>query len=67
MINDVFSPSAEAVAYSRGVLEAYTAAVAEGKGAVMYQNKMIDAPIADRAGRILNKAQRIMALEENQI
>ena len=66
VINDVFSPSAEAVAYSRGVLEAYTAAVAEGKGAVMYQNKMIDAPIADRASRILNKAQRIMALEEKQ-
>ena len=43
VINDVFSPSAEAVAYSRGVLEAYTAAVAEGKGAVMYQNKMIAA------------------------
>lgn len=59
VINEVFSPTAEEVEYSRGVLEAYEAGVRQGKGAVMFQNKMIDAPIADRAERILKKADRI--------
>lgn len=59
VINEVFSPTPEEVEYSRGILKAYEAGVQEGKGAVMYQNKMIDAPIAERAKRILRKAERI--------
>jgi len=62
-INEVFSPTAEAVEYARGVVAAMEQGVAEGRGAVMYQNKMIDAPIAERARKILQKAERISALE----
>ena len=62
IINEVFSPTAEAVAYAQGVVAAMEQGVAEGKGAVMYQNKMIDAPVAERARKILKKAERIDAL-----
>ena len=62
VIHEVFSPSEEEVAFSRGVLEAYDAALAEGRGACMYQNKMVDAPVADRARKIIQKAQRIQQL-----
>ena len=63
VINEVFSPSAEAVEFSRGVAAAMEQGIAEGKGAVMYQGKMIDAPIAERARKILQKAERIDALK----
>lgn len=59
VVNEVFSPTPEEVEDSRRVLEAYEAGVRQGKGAVMYQNKMIDAPIAERARRILKKAEHI--------
>lgn len=66
-IHAVFSPGEEEVAFARGVLEAFAAAVAEGKGACMYQNKMVDAPVAERAGRIVRKAERIAAKQESNV
>ncbi|MGE4354424.1 MAG: CoA ester lyase [Oscillospiraceae bacterium] len=63
VLNAVFSPSAEAVEYAKGVVEALDQAIAEGKGAVMYMGKMIDAPIADRSRRIIEKAERISKLK----
>lgn len=59
IINEVFSPSAAEVEDARGILKAYEQAVAEGKGACMYKNKMIDVPVAERAGKIVEKADRI--------
>ena len=58
-INRIFSPSAEEIAFARGVLAAYAAAVAEGRGACMYQNKMVDKPVAERAERLLKKADAL--------
>lgn len=36
-------------------------AIAQGKGACMYENKMVDAPVAERARKIVEKAERIAA------
>lgn len=58
-INKIFSPSEEDVAFAKALLEVYDAAVADGRGACMYQNKMIDAPVADRARKLLQKAEQI--------
>lgn len=58
-INQVFSPTEAEIAYARGVVEAFEASVKEGKGACMYENKMIDKPVAERAQRLLNKAARM--------
>ena len=59
VINEVFSPSEAEIAFARGLLAAYEDGVKAGKGAVMYENKMIDAPVADRAKRVIEKAERI--------
>ncbi len=59
VINEVFSPTSEEIAFARGLLEAFTRALEDGKGACMYEGKMIDAPIAERAEKIVEKAARI--------
>jgi citrate lyase subunit beta/citryl-CoA lyase len=58
-INSVFSPGTGEIAFAKGLLEAFEAAVAAGKGACMYEGKMIDAPVAARAQRIMDKARRL--------
>ena len=59
IMNEEFMPSAEAVEHAKGLLEAYDAAMAEGRGAVEFKGKMIDAPIVDRARETLNKHQAL--------
>lgn len=58
-INEVFSPSPAEIAFARGVTDAYRAGVAAGKGACMYENKMIDKPVAERSQKLLEKAARL--------
>lgn len=58
IINEVFSPSEKELAHARGVVAAFAQSVAEGKGACMYENKMIDKPVAERAQKLLDKAAR---------
>lgn len=59
IVNEVFSPAPEEVEFARGLLDAYNRAVEEGKGACMYRDKMVDAPVARRAEKIVEKAGRI--------
>lgn len=58
-INDIFSPKAEEVEFAKRLLVVYEAALSEGKGACMFEGKMIDKPIAERAQKVLEKAQLI--------
>ena len=60
-INTVFSPTEQEIETARGVVNALAEAAAAGKGACMYQGKMVDAPVAERASRILAKAEQIAA------
>lgn len=55
-INRVFSVPAEEIDHARRLVEAYDNAVREGKGACMFEGKMIDAPIAERSRKLLGKA-----------
>lgn len=55
-INEVFSPTAEEIAYAREVLAAIEEAKLQGKGAISLYGKMIDKPIVTRAERILETA-----------
>ena len=61
VLNAAFSPGAGEIAHAEGVLAAFETALAEGKGAVAYQGKMIDKPIVDRALRVLAARDRIAA------
>ncbi len=59
VINRVFSPTLEEIAYAREVMEAIALAKAQGKGAISLHGKMIDAPIVARARRTLQTAQAL--------
>lgn len=58
-INGIFSPADAEVEYAAGVLEAFSRSIAEGRGACMYRDKMIDAPIAQRAEKTVRRAEWI--------
>lgn len=53
VLNDVFTPSAEAVAHAREVSAAFDLALASGQGATSLDGRMVDEPVARRARRLL--------------
>jgi citrate lyase subunit beta/citryl-CoA lyase len=57
LIQDVFTPSDEALAYARRVVEAYREAIARGDGAIQLDGKLIDVPMVERARRLLARSQ----------
>ena len=59
ILNEGFAPTAVEIAEAEGIIAAYDAALARGEGAVAYQGKMIDIPIADRARCTLAQRDRI--------
>ena len=60
--NDVWAPSADEVEYAGRVIEAFDAAVAEGKGVVTVDGRMIENLHVDNARRVLATAAAIEAL-----
>lgn len=59
ILNDAFSPTADEVERAKRVLEAFTAAQAEGKGTSRSEGLMVDYAMAARARQILAQAERI--------
>ncbi len=55
-MNEAFSPSAEEIAESRELLEAYEESRAAGRGAFTFRGQMVDVPHIARARRILDMA-----------
>jgi len=55
-INDAFTPDEAEVEWAERVLEAKEAADAEGRGVFKVDGEMIDAPLIERARRILERA-----------
>lgn len=53
VLNAAFTPNAEEIAWARQVVEAAEAAEAQGAGGFALGGRMIDAPVAARARRIL--------------
>jgi citrate lyase beta subunit len=58
VVNEVFTPSAEEVAWARRVLASAEAAESEARGAVSLDGLMVDAPVIARAKRILQESER---------
>lgn len=58
LVHQALMPSADEVERAERVLSGYRAALAEGKGAVAIDGKMVDAPVARRAERTLRQAGR---------
>lgn len=57
IINEVFSPTEEEVAWAERVIAAYEAATAEGRGAITLDNQMIDAASIRMAQTTLDLAR----------
>ncbi|GAA3759153.1 CoA ester lyase [Plantactinospora mayteni] len=55
-VNDVFTPSADDIAFYQGMVEAYEAAAAEGRGALRYRGLHIDRAHYDKAVEWLDRA-----------
>ena len=52
-MRSVFAPTHEDLQFAREVLAAYDAALAEGRGAIRVQGRMIDRPMVARARALL--------------
>lgn len=58
-INEVFTPEIKKVEKAKQVVMAFAEAERNGQGACMFEGKMIDAPIVERAKKLINKAERV--------
>ncbi len=57
-INEVFTPTIEEINEAKRVIEKYHKSIVEGFGVSKVNGKMIDAPIVEKAKRILDYAER---------
>lgn len=63
VVNETFSPTAAEIEEAQRVVRAYEDAIAAGKGAVALDGQMLDAPVVDRARRVLRAAGHTSTLE----
>jgi citrate lyase subunit beta/citryl-CoA lyase len=63
-VNQVFVPSEDEITHARRVLAAFEAAVAEGKASTSLDGRMVDAPVAERATKLLSLAESIARKEK---
>ena len=61
--NAVFGPSAEEVAWSRRIIDAFQAAVAEGKGVVLVDGKLVENLHVENARRLVALAEAIESMD----
>lgn len=54
---EAFTPSADAIAYARRIVETFEASQKEGKGAYSLDGKMIDMPLLKNAQKVLARAK----------
>jgi len=62
-VNQIFIPSEEETGYARRVVEAFEVAVTQGQASTPLDGKMIDAPVAERAKKLLTLAESIAKKE----
>jgi citrate lyase subunit beta/citryl-CoA lyase len=58
VVNEAFSPTAAEVEEARRVVHAFDSALARGHGAAALNGQMLDAPVVDRARRVLRAHER---------
>ncbi len=63
--NEIFSPSQDEVDWSRKIIEAHAAAVAEGKGVAVFEGKLIENLHVENAKRMVALAEAIAARDGN--
>lgn len=63
VVNEVFTPTAEEIAYSQGLLVAMEEAERQGTAAVAYQGAMVDIAMVKTAQQVLARARATQALK----
>jgi len=58
-VSQIFSPAEDEITHARGVVEAFAAALAKGQASTSFEGRMIDAPVAERARKLLSLAESI--------
>lgn len=64
IVNDTFSPNSVDIEKARELINIFDESVRLGKGACMFEGKMIDNPIADRARKLVEKADHIARVQQ---
>ena len=59
VVNDVFAPGAEEIAAAEGLIAAYEASVAEGKGVTTFEGRLVEVLHAAEARRLLATAKTL--------
>jgi citrate lyase subunit beta/citryl-CoA lyase len=59
LLNEIYGPNPAAVERARRMIDAFEAAEARGEGAVSFDGMMVDRPVADRARRLVARAQSL--------
>jgi citrate lyase subunit beta/citryl-CoA lyase len=65
-VNQVFVPGADDVKQARRVVQAYEEAVKRGRASVSLDGTMVDAPVAERAKKLIARADAISRKERRQ-
>jgi citrate lyase subunit beta/citryl-CoA lyase len=65
-LNEGFSFTPEEIAHAKKVITALEAAEAEGRDSVAVDGKMVDIPVADRARRLLIRAEAVARVEASK-
>jgi citrate lyase subunit beta/citryl-CoA lyase len=55
VLNEAFTPTADAVASAKRIVDAYDEATAAGRGSIEVDGHMVDVPVVVRAQRLLAK------------
>jgi citrate lyase subunit beta/citryl-CoA lyase len=63
VLNDEYRPSPDEVDRARRMMAAYDEALADKRGAVVFEGKMIDVPVVERARQVLERDAAIAARE----
>lgn len=63
LLNQGFGPSVDEVDVARRLVAAFDAAQGEGRGAIAFDGRMVDAPVAARARALLQQAETLGASE----
>jgi citrate lyase subunit beta/citryl-CoA lyase len=64
ILNEEFAPSADEIGSAQRIVAAYEKAVAEGRGSIAVDGKMVDVPVVERAQQTLRRAAAIRAREQ---
>src|SRR2546421_11603387 len=66
ILNEEFRPNAAEVDHASRVVAAYEKAVAEGRGSIAVDGKMVDVPVVERAHQTLRRVAAIKEREEKK-